>query len=105
MPSYSCQALEHQSDHTDTNHRFAVVEANFVVTAESTRLHKPAEGSLDYPALWQNLEAFDLVTPAHDFQAELTERTELLHPLDQGSKVAAISPDDLHAAVHIHQKL
>src|SRR5258708_23741616 len=105
MRSYSCQALEHQSDHTDPNHRFAVVRANFVVTAEATRLHKPAEGSLDDPALGQNLEAFDLVTPAHDLQVELTERTELLHPLDQGSQIAAIGPDDLYPAVHSHQEL
>src|SRR5260370_24889041 len=105
MPSYSCQALDHESDHTNPNHRFAMVRANLVVPTEPTRVHKPAEGSFDYPALGQDLETFDVVTASHDLQSELSEWTELLDPLDQGPKIAAIGPDDLHSAIHIRQRL
>jgi len=84
MSSYRCQTPDHESDHTDPNHRFAVVVANLVVTTESTRFHQPTEGSLHDPPFGQHLETFDGITAPHDLQVELIERTELLDPLDQG---------------------
>src|SRR3974377_1124488 len=98
MPSYSCQAPDHESDHTDANHRFAMVGAHLVVPTKAARLHKPAEGSLGDPALRQNLEAFSLVGAPHNLQMELAEWTEVLDPLDQGSQVATVGPDELTAA-------
>src|SRR6266498_693503 len=104
MASYRWQALDHESDHADPNHRFAVVGANFVVATKSARLHQPTESSFDDPALGQNLETFSLVTAPHDLQPEFAERTELLHPPNQCSQIATVSPDNLHSAVHAHQQ-
>src|SRR5439155_12802754 len=98
MVSYSCQAPDHDSDHTNPNHRLAMVHANHVVPTEPTGFDKPAERSFDYPPLGQDLETS--ITASHDLQAKFTERTELLHPFNQGSQIAAIGPDDLQPAIH-----
>src|SRR6266403_4196954 len=104
MISYGCQALDHKSNHANPNHRLAVIQADLIVTTKSARLDKPAEGSFHYPALRKNLEALDLVAASHDLQSELAEWTELLNPLNQGSQIAAIGPNELQSSVHAHQE-
>src|SRR5271166_1438370 len=105
MPSCSCQAPDHDPDHANANHRRTVVQANLIVSAQPPRLEQPAESALYHPSSGQYFETFDVVAAADNLQSQFAEGTQLLHPVDQGSEISAVSPDDLQSSVHAHQRL
>src|SRR2546427_13262819 len=78
MLSYRCQALEHETNHANANHRLAMVQADFVVTAKPPGLGEPAEGSFYNPPLRKNFESFGMIAAAHDLQSEFPKGTKLL---------------------------
>src|SRR6266581_2814880 len=90
MPSYGCQSPEHETDHANPNHRFTVIQSDFIIPTKPTRLGKPTEGSFYYPALREHLETFGAIRAAHDLQLQFAKGTQLLHPLDQGAQVHVI---------------
>lgn len=95
MPSCSCQAPDHDPDHANPNHRRTVIQANLIVSAQPPRLEQPAEGALYHPSSGQHFETFDVVATADNLQSQFAEGTQLLYPVDQGSEITAVSPDDL----------
>src|SRR6266542_2756768 len=105
MPSKGCQALEHESNHTNPNHCFAVIQSDLIVTTKPSRLVKPTEGAFYNPPLGQNLEALGSVTSTHDLQFQFAKGTKLLDPFNQCSQVAAIGPNDLQPPIHGYQEL
>ena len=100
MPSYGCQSPEHETDHANPNHRFTVIQSDFIIPTKPTRLGKPTEGSFYYPALREHFETFGAIRAAHDLQLQFAKGTQLLHPLDQGAQVTTIGPNDLQPPVH-----
>src|SRR5438094_10515849 len=58
MGSCGGQALEHETDHADPDHRLTVIQSHFIISAKPSRLVKPSEGALDDPSFRQNLEDF-----------------------------------------------
>ena len=95
MPSYSCQAANHDPNHANPYHGLTVVQANFIISAQAPRLEQPAEGAFYHPSSRQDLKTFDVVAAADNLQSQFAERTQLLHPVNQGSQITAVSPDDL----------
>ena len=81
-----------------------MIDAHLIVATQAAGLDQPAKCPLNDPALGQNLETFSSVTSAHNFQPQLAERAKLLNPLDQGSQVAAIGPDNLDSPIHGHEQ-
>src|SRR6266446_5496120 len=81
-----------------------MIHTHLIIAAQAAGLGEPAKGSLYNPTLGQNLETFSSVTTAHNLQAQLTEGAKLLNPLNQGTQVAAIGPNDLDSSVHTYQK-
>ena len=88
-------AFEHQSNYTDTDHHFAMIEPGLIIGVHLSRPEKRADGSFDDPAAGESLEGFDLITRAHDFQPEPAKRTKLFDPQHQVSQTAAVRPDHL----------
>ena len=105
MLSYSSQALDHDPNHANPNHRLTVVEANFIISAQPARLEQPTERAFYHPSSRQHFEAFDIVATADNFQSQFAEGTKLFHPVDQGSQVTAVGPNDLQSPIHTHQPL
>ena len=105
MRSCSCQSPDHKPDHADANHSFTVIQSHLVVAAESARFEKPPESAFHDPAFRQDLEAFDLVTAANNFQSQFAKGTQLLDPVHQGAQIAAVGPDDLQPSIQAHQHL
>src|SRR6266567_2427870 len=105
MPSYGCQSPEHETDHANPNHRFTVIQSDFIIPTKPTRLGKPTEGSFYYPALREHLETFGAIRAAHDLQLQFAKGTQLLHPLDQGAQVTTIGPNDLQPPVHLFARV
>ncbi len=81
MRSYRCQSPDHEPDHAETNHSLAVIQTNFVVTAQPARFEEPAESAFHNPPLRQGLEASDLVTAAYNLQPQFAEGTQLFDPV------------------------
>src|SRR5271169_1065372 len=105
MVSFSCQAFDHDPNHTNPQHRLAVIQPNFIVTAKSARLVEPAERPFDDPPSRQHLEPFERVTPAHNLQPQFTKGPQVLDPGHQGPQVTAVGPDELQTAIHTDQQL
>src|SRR5664279_3766121 len=105
MPSYGCQAPDHDPNHANPNHRRTVVHANLVISTQPPRLKQPAESAFYYPSSGQHFETSHVVATAHNFQSQLAVGTKLLHPVDQGSQITAVSPDELQSSIHTHQPL
>src|ERR1051325_8209803 len=100
----SCgQAADHETNHTNPDHRLAMIHADLIVAAKPSRLKEPTKGSFYDPPLGQNLEALGLVRSSDDLQPQLAKRPKLLDPLDQGSQIATIGPDDLHSLIQSNQ--
>ncbi len=95
MPSCSCQAADHNSNHANPYHRLTVIQANFIISAQAPRLKQPAERAFYYPSSRQDFETFDVVATADNLQSQFAEGTQLLHPVNQGSEITAVGPDDL----------
>jgi hypothetical protein len=100
MVSYSSQAPDHDSNHANLNHRLTVIQANFIISAQPAGLEQPAERAFYHPSSRQHFEAFEVVAAAHNLQPQLAEGTKLLHPVDQGSQITAVSPNDLQSSMH-----
>src|SRR5271170_8022017 len=62
------EASDHETNHANANHRFAMIQTHFIVAAQAPRFVEPAEGSFYNPAFGQDLKAFGAITPPHDFQ-------------------------------------
>ena len=105
MVSYLHQPSEHKSDHTGLKHGFAMIYADLIVSTEASGFKEPAERAFDDPASGQHFESFDIVAPAHNFQAQFAEGTQLFNPLHQRAQVAAISPDELQPSESADQPL
>src|SRR5437867_7136569 len=105
MFSYSRQALEHETNHANSNHRLAMIQADLIIAAEPARLVEPTKSSLYDPPLGQHLETLGSGTSAHDLQPEFAEGTKLLHPLNQSSQVAAVGPEVLQSPIGAYQEL
>src|SRR5258708_30731610 len=93
-----CQTSDHESNHANANHRFAMIDTHFIVAAQAPRFKEPAKGSLYQPAFGQNLEAFGSITPPYDLQLQFAIRTQLFDPVNQLAQIAAIGPNDLQSA-------
>src|SRR5438552_7542502 len=104
MPSYGCQALEHEANHANPNHGLAMIQSHLIVPTKPSRLGKPTESSFYNPALGKNLEALGPVRPAHDLQLQFAEGAKLLDPLNQCSQIAAVGPDDLQSPICGYQE-
>ena len=83
MLAYSRQALEHQTNHDSPNHRPAVIQLDFIITAKASRLADPTKSSFPHPPLGQNLDALGSVKLAHNFKPQLAEGTKSLNPRKQ----------------------
>ncbi len=105
MPSCSCQAADHNSNHANPYHRLTVIQANFIISAQAPRLKQPAERAFYYPSSRQDFETFNIVATADNLQSQFAEGTQLLHPVNQGSEITAVGPDDLQSAIQAHQRL
>ena len=105
MPSCSCQAADHNSNHANPYHRLTVIQANFIISAQAPRLKQPAERAFYYPSSRQDFETFNVVATADNLQSQFAEGTQLLHPVNQGSEITAVGPDDLQSAIQAHQRL
>jgi hypothetical protein len=81
--SYGGEPPDHQTNHTNSYHRLAMIHANFIIPAKPPRLDKPAKGPLNDPPLGQNFEAIGPVTPADDFQAQFAKGVQPFDPLNQ----------------------
>src|ERR1700683_94487 len=97
------EAADHDSDHANSQHGLAMINADFVVAAQSPRFEEPAKGSFHNPAFGQNLKAFDLIATSHDFQLEHAIGTKLFNPTHQISEIATVGPDDLQASKQTDQ--
>src|SRR2546422_5303980 len=64
------QPAEHNSDHRDVNPSFGMSSFDFIVAHQSTMFRKPAEGSLNDPALGQHAEAAPALVPLDDLQPQ-----------------------------------
>ena len=102
MPSHCCQTADHDPNHANAYHRLTVVQANFIISAQAPRLEQPAERAFYHPSSGQDFETFDVVTAADNLQSQFTEGAQLLHPINQGSEITAVGPDDLQSSIQAH---
>ncbi len=58
---------------------------------------KPAKGTLNNPAMGQDLEALDVIGTFDDLQAEFSYDTEVSDPLNETTSVSTVSPDESKA--------
>jgi ankyrin repeat protein len=104
MPSYRfSQATDHEANHANAQHRFTMIQSDFIVAAQSARFEEPAEGSFDNPAFGQNLESLGLIAAPHDVQFQFAIRAKLFDPSYQCPQVSAIGPEDLQPSKRLHQ--
>ena len=82
-------------DHGQVDHRFAAFRQCLVVLAQPTVAAEPSKGSLDDPALGQNLKACHIVAAFDDLQDPVAQ---FLRPIDQFPGVPAVGPNQLEAA-------
>src|SRR5476651_2288838 len=75
-----------------------VIGSLLVIAGEAAGLVEPTEGALDDPTLAHELEAFGVVAAADDVEVQFAEGAQPFDPLDQGTGVTAIGPDDLQFA-------
>ncbi len=80
MTASSGQAPEYNPHHANPNHGLTMIQSHFIVAAKAPGLVEPSEGELNNPAFRKNLKAFDLVSAADDFQAQVSQgRSCLTH--------------------------
>src|SRR5271168_1410596 len=99
MPSYSRQTPDHDANHTNPNHCLTVIQADLIIPVQAPRLVQPAESALDHPAPGQHLEAFDLIAAADNLHSQFAEGTQLFHPVEQGSEITPVGPNELHSSI------
>src|SRR5439155_21187054 len=68
--SRSSQSAQHQTSHSDVNHRFAAAWQDFIILAQTPTLGQPGEGALNDPASGKNHEAFLPIAAQHGLQDE-----------------------------------
>src|SRR5271167_2358451 len=88
-----CEAVEHEADHRDVNHRFVGLGQALVVTDQAPPAQQPGERSLHNPAPGKDREADLLGGFLDDFHDD-SPRT--LGELDERSLVAAVGEDVTH---------
>jgi hypothetical protein len=103
---FSCgrEASDHDANHANADHRLAMIQPHLIVGAQAPRFVEPAKGSLDNPALGQDLEALGPVATPHDFQMQSAAGPQLFDPLDQRAQVTTIGPDDLQPPKPLDQR-
>src|SRR3989442_543856 len=99
------QASDHETNHTNANHRFAMIQTNLIVAAQAPRFVEPAKGSFHQPPFGQHLKTFGSIASAHNPEFRLAVGTQGFNPRYQLAKIAAIGPDDLQPAKEVHQSL
>ena len=87
------QAMQHQVDHGHVDEILAGLGEEFIVLAEAAVTTEPRERPLDDPSVRQKLEALGRIAALDDFQIP---PGELLDPLYQRSRVAAVGPEFFH---------
>jgi hypothetical protein len=89
------EALEHETDHCDSDHSFGNLGQLLVVLGEATPSSEPSERSFDNPAAWQDDES-GTGDAAHDDQRQAEKKAgkQDLNPI-----VDAIGEDGLEPAV------
>lgn len=86
--------------HGQVNHCFAAFRECLVVLAQTTITTEPSKGSLDDPALGQNLKAGRIGAAFDDLQDPVAQ---LAGPVDQSARVAPIGPNQLEPGELPHQ--
>src|SRR5436190_6377169 len=71
--SRSSQSAQHQTSHSDVNHRFAAAWQDFIILAQTPTLGQPGEGALDDPATLppQTVFCFCVLAIAYSFRDSL----------------------------------
>ena len=95
--SSRCQAVQHQVDHRESDHRLAALGQHFIVFAVTAIAAQPGERPLHDPSFGQNLEAGQVVTSLDYFQRPAAESTG---PIYQLPGVTAVGPDQSQTAKH-----
>jgi hypothetical protein len=70
-----------------------------MIPDQAARLDEPAEGSFDDPTFRQHHESFHIVAALDDLKIDLAVSLEPGDFLDQLSRVASVSPDELEPTV------
>src|ERR1700686_1544004 len=85
----AAESVQHQLDHGDFNHGFAVFEEFLIIFAKPTVVAQPSERAFHNPTLREDLKT-DLVSQlAYDFQNPAAPAIE---PADQLSGIATVGP-------------
>ena len=105
MLLYSCETFNHDPDHANANHRGAMIWANFIVTAQSSRFVQPAESSFHDPSFRQHLETFDSIKTPDDLQSQLAQKMKLLNPLNWCTQLPAVGLEDLSASAPMARQI
>ena len=87
------EAAQHQGDHGNVQHGFAVGEKEFEVLGQSPTETQPAEGPLHHPAPGKHVKALEVVGALHDLELDGQLRPEVAYPLDELPGVGAVRPD------------
>jgi hypothetical protein len=93
----ACKPTSHEPDHRNANECLAGIGTKLVVLGETALKAQPPEGAFDDPTPREQLESFDVVGPFHDLHAQTACSAEIRHPVKQGTRVAAVGPDESKA--------
>ena len=87
---WSAESVEHELDHGELNHGFAVFDEFLVVFAESPIVAEPSERAFHHPASGEQLKTNLIAQLADDFQHPATPA---IQPTDQLPSITTIGPD------------
>lgn len=76
------------------NHRLAGFNENLIILTQSTKPAEPCKRPFDNPAMGQEFETHRVIGSLNDLQDPLTE---VFRPIDQLSRVSAVSPDSFQS--------
>ncbi len=84
--------MEHELDHRNLDHGFAVFDEFLIVFAQPTSMAEPGEGAFHDPAFGKNLKTNLLTKFLNDLEAPTTPPQQPVHKLPG---VTAIRPNQL----------
>ena len=96
----SMKAVKHEVYHGDADQGLTAFRQFFVVFAQAPVSPKPSKGSFDDPAVRQEFETLHVVASFDNLQ---NPTAQLLRPLDQFSRIAAIGPNEFQAGEEPHE--
>ena len=92
--SFGTKAASHQTDHCNSDHRFASLSKELIVFGETTLTSQPTKGPFNYPASRQYVKAFHLIGSFHDLQLERVGPAQGRNPLEEFPCVSTICPNE-----------